>query len=103
MMVPWRGVIVKLGVDSIEVINQVPWTSFSPPATVSVIQSLAFKMLTDPVANVRRAGAMCVGTIANRLDGEFGLADTFINRLRMNLQMHLPITFVFLFVEVHWY
>ena len=56
-------------------------TLFSPPATVSVVQSLVFKMLHDPVAVVRRAGAQWVGTIAMRLDGKFDWQDAFVQRL----------------------
>ena len=56
-------------------------TLFSPPATVSVVQSLVFKMLHDQVAVVRKAGAQWVGTIANRLDGKFDWRDAFILRL----------------------
>ena len=55
-------------------------------------------MLNDPVANVRRAGALCVGTIANRLDGEFDWRDTFIERLVNELgkaeTYHLRLIFV---------
>ena len=75
-------------------------TLFSPPATVSVIQSLTFKMLNDPVANVRRAGALCVGTIANRLDGEFDWRDTFIERLVNELGKAETYHLRLLFVEV---
>jgi serine/threonine-protein phosphatase 4 regulatory subunit 1 len=75
-------------------------TLFSPPATVSVIQSLTFKMLNDPVANVRRAGALCVGTIANRLDGEFDWRDTFIERLVNELGKAASYHLRLLFVEV---
>ena len=54
---------------------------FSPPATVSVVQSLVFKMLHDQVATVRKAGAKWVGTIANRLEGKFDWQDAFVSRL----------------------
>ena len=73
---------------------------FSPPATVSVVQSLVFKMLHDQVATVRKAGAKWVGTIANRLEGKFDWQDAFITRLVEELGKGKSYQQRLLFIEV---